>query len=338
MATLEKDFTATGVGTGLSVRNGDSFTYAVAGTFVGTVVLEKSGDGGLTWTTIATATGAASGTHRVETRDGQPVIARFRCSAFTSGTIETDIVDAAAATGDFGGGVITTTEAGATVTGTLAVTGAVTSGGVAVPTISSTSTLTNKTLTAPVLSGTLTGTYTLAGTPTITAPAITSPTVSGTGTIAASSLTATAAGFGGSTALTIGVDSTHGLQFKQIDEVVDLTALGANSLALTTPIPAGAVILSAQANIDELVVAGGTTVKVALGLAAGDVDKYGKSADLVLNTKFNTMADWAVLAAQEDIAVCGVTSDGSALGDTNISAGKVHVRIVYLQLASLANA
>jgi hypothetical protein len=344
MATLSKSFTAAGNGTGLSIVPDDKMTYDVSGTFVGTVVLERTLDAGATWTTITSATGAASGT--IHNQEAKTATYRFRCSAFTSGTIVTALADVAIVTEEFGNGVLGLADDGATVTGTLAVTSTITSGSVAVPTISSTSTLTNKTITAPVLGGTVTGTYTLAGTPTLTSPTINSPsiatpTVTGAGTFAdltGSGLALTKAGFAGSVALTIGEGSSNGFQIKQIDELVDLTALGATSVALTTPIPAGAVILSAQANVDELVVAGGTTVKVALGLAAGDVDKYGKTASLVLNQKINTLADWAVLSAQEDIAVCGVVTDGTTLGDSNITAGKVQVRIVYIELASMANA
>lgn len=331
MSTLSADFTAVGNGGAKQVLAGDKFSYLVEGTFVGTWVLQQSVDQGQTWQQLATGAATQTVTEVKPDTAGRPsVLVRFICSAFTSGTIETNLADVAVEVASFADGMLVLTEAGAEVAGTFAADGAITSGGVAVPTVSSTSTLTNKTLTSPVIN-----------TPSIATPSMSNPAMTGNGTFAdlvGSGLALTKAGFAGSVALTIGVDATHGLQFKQIDEVVDLSALGAKSKALTTPIPAGAVIISAQANIDELVVAGGTTVKVALGLAAGDVDKYGKSADLVLNTKFNTLADWAVLAAEEAIAVCGVTTDGSALGDSNITAGKVHVRIVYLQLASLANA
>src|SRR5687768_5609102 len=93
MATVSSDFTATGNGNQLYVRHGEKFDYAVAGTFVGTVVLEKSRDGGLNFEAITSATGSATGTVLVETPDRSGSIVRFRCSAFTSGTIETDLTD-----------------------------------------------------------------------------------------------------------------------------------------------------------------------------------------------------------------------------------------------------
>jgi len=148
----------------------------------------------------------------------------------------------------------------------------------------------------------------------------------------------TGASAAGETIATIGGAAAEGLNFKVIEETVDLTAAGAKYVAMTTPIPAGAVILSVQANIEVLVVAGGTTVKVALGPNGGDVDKYGITSDLTLNQKISTIPDWAVLASETAIDVCGVVTDGSALGDTNLSAGSVRVRIVYLELAALADA
>lgn len=138
--------------------------------------------------------------------------------------------------------------------------------------------------------------------------------------------------------LEFGRTDGKGLQIKVIDETVDLTAAGAKYKAMTTPVPAGAVILSVQANIEALVVAGGTTVKVGLGPNAGTVAKYGKSASLVKNQKINIIPDWAVLAGDEAIDVCGVVTDGTTLGDTNISAGSVRVRVVYLQTVSLVDA
>jgi len=92
-ATISKSFTATGASGDLSVKVGDSFTYAVSGTFVGTVVLQKSTNY-FTWETVATATGSASGTVIAESSNSNQVIYRFFCTAYTSGTIVTSMVDA----------------------------------------------------------------------------------------------------------------------------------------------------------------------------------------------------------------------------------------------------
>ena len=131
MTAVAKDFTATGVGNALSVKNGDSFTYAVAGTFVGTVKLQESRDGGSSWVTLVTATGVVSSTTRkVENGDGQGSMFRFQCTAFTSGTIETDLDDVSSVAQSFrdqdGTERLQVVEGGAKVVGTLEVTGAAT--------------------------------------------------------------------------------------------------------------------------------------------------------------------------------------------------------------------
>lgn len=93
MATASKSFTATGNGTQLLVRSGALFSYAITGTFVGTVILERTRDGGITWEVLATKTAPASATLLCETPDGGPAVHRFRCSAYTSGTIVTTLSD-----------------------------------------------------------------------------------------------------------------------------------------------------------------------------------------------------------------------------------------------------
>lgn len=85
----------TGTGTGTSAKAIGQYNIAVWGTFVGTVVLERSFDGGTTWLPVTTFGGAAiSFTGAVTTQDQQPepeVLTRLRCSAYTSGTINTRI-------------------------------------------------------------------------------------------------------------------------------------------------------------------------------------------------------------------------------------------------------
>ena len=94
MTTISKSFTATGSGASINIKGGDSFTYAVSGTFVGTVQIEESFDGGATWHTIGiSATGSASGTFIVAPKIAHSLY-RFTCTAYTSGTIVTSLVDA----------------------------------------------------------------------------------------------------------------------------------------------------------------------------------------------------------------------------------------------------
>lgn len=124
--------------------------------------------------------------------------------------------------------------------------------------------------------------------------------------------------------------------FGIIDEVVDLTGNAALYKAISEDVPAGAVILSVQANIDATVTGGSTTVKIGIGLNASDPDKYGLSGNLAQNTKINTTPALARLSADTTLDVCACATNGAA-GDTNITAGKVHVKIVYQLFADLAD-
>ena len=138
MATVSKSFTAVGVSAELLVRSGEQFTYAVSGTFVGTVVVESSNNGGLAYTPLVSATGSASGTVIVEDSARQNVRVRVRCSDYTSGTIVTALADVADDAGAIdairdaqGMVVFKAVDGGVKAPGTLEVTGASTFTGVA---------------------------------------------------------------------------------------------------------------------------------------------------------------------------------------------------------------
>lgn len=92
-SVVSKSFTAVGAGPSLSVKIGDSFTYAVSGTFSGTVLLQRSTNT-FTWSTVATATGATSGTVIAESNNANQVHYRFWCDAYVSGTIVTAMTEA----------------------------------------------------------------------------------------------------------------------------------------------------------------------------------------------------------------------------------------------------
>jgi hypothetical protein len=94
MATMSVSFTATGNGGAIAIKRGEKFTYEVSGTFVGTWVLESSESLG-SWTQVATGTAAGSGTVEVASAGSGELHYRFRCSAFTSGTIVTEIQEVA---------------------------------------------------------------------------------------------------------------------------------------------------------------------------------------------------------------------------------------------------
>lgn len=94
--TVSKSFSAVGVSDVLAVHVGQQFTYSVSGTFVGTVVLEKQDKGRGEWKPIApdvTATGSASGTLTAEEGGKSEARYRWRCSAYTSGTIVTSLAE-----------------------------------------------------------------------------------------------------------------------------------------------------------------------------------------------------------------------------------------------------
>ena len=82
MTVKVESFTGTANGTAFMVS--EDFDYSLSGTFVATVELQRTFDGGTTWRPAKTAlTAAAEGfcEHR-----GAPAQYRFACTAFTSGT------------------------------------------------------------------------------------------------------------------------------------------------------------------------------------------------------------------------------------------------------------
>lgn len=82
MAQVTKSFTAVSSGSGIYVREGALLDYSVSGTFVATIVLERTTNNGGTWETALSLSAAATGV--VEA----PVAAiyRMRATAYTSGT------------------------------------------------------------------------------------------------------------------------------------------------------------------------------------------------------------------------------------------------------------
>jgi hypothetical protein len=88
--TTSKSFTEAGNGPEHTARRGESLSWTVSGTFVGTVLLEQYIRGG--WSPLATLAGPASGTVLVGCNERMAYY-RFTCSEFTSGTIVTAIAD-----------------------------------------------------------------------------------------------------------------------------------------------------------------------------------------------------------------------------------------------------
>lgn len=147
-----------------------------------------------------------------------------------------------------------------------------------------------------------------------------------------------AAGVAAVAALLFGT-SAEGTNVSVIDEIVTTTNAVENNL--TNTVPAGAVILSVQGNLETLIVGDGTGddlgVKVGIGVTA-DPDKYGITSALTKNLKIDTIPDWAVLSGAETVCVKLAKTAGAAATEKFVAGGKVRVRIVYLTLASLANA
>lgn len=98
MATVSASFTAVGNGGSLLVKSGDNFSYTVSNTFVGTWILQRSTDNFASFKQVARGTSTASSV-LVENNDSDGVSAayRFRCEAYTSGTMDTSLVDGSAA-------------------------------------------------------------------------------------------------------------------------------------------------------------------------------------------------------------------------------------------------
>lgn len=95
MATASKSFTAVGNGVNLFAKHGSIITLNISGTWVATLVLERTRDAGLSYKTIATYTSnQTSIPFNVVTPDGSPATYRLRCSAFTSGTAVTTLQNA----------------------------------------------------------------------------------------------------------------------------------------------------------------------------------------------------------------------------------------------------
>lgn len=96
MATITTAYTATGNSAGLFVRDKQSYTYVVTGTFVATWIIESTYDQE-NYELVATGTGTqTSVTVIVNRNDSRNLFIRTRCSAFTSGTmtvVQADVAD-----------------------------------------------------------------------------------------------------------------------------------------------------------------------------------------------------------------------------------------------------
>jgi hypothetical protein len=166
-----------------------------------------------------------------------------------------------------------------------------------------------------------------------------------TGTIATPGYTYTAGAATPAVGLRFGATVTEGLEIKVYDETINLT--NAASTTTTLAVPSGAVILSAQANLQQEVVGDGTgdnlLAKVGLGVAANE-DKYGVTSALTKNLKVDTIPDWAV-SGGETLIIYGLKADGTTpcteafvADDPMGTRAQVRVRVVYAVTNSLDDA
>lgn len=147
------------------------------------------------------------------------------------------------------------------------------------------------------------------------------------------SITRTGGDTDGEVVQRFGAATTEGFEVVVVDKTVTLGAVA--GVAVFT-VPAGAIIKAVQANVATAATAGGTSVKIGVGVNA-DPDAYGKTTVLTANAKINTLLAPSVLSAEAAIEAFPCATDGSA-GDTAFTAGTLRVRIIYEQLASLADA
>lgn len=180
------------------------------------------------------------------------------------------------------------------------------------------------------------GNTAVAGNLSVTGTASLTGAASFTGAVTtAAALQSTNASATGAVAARIGPSATEGLEVVVVDKTVSPAAV---ETAVFT-VPAGAVILSVQGNVETALTGGGTTVTYSIGTAA-DPDKYGTPASdgLTVNTKSNSIPDWAVLGSAEAIVVTGAATGGASDGNTALTVGSVRVVIVYAQINSLDDA
>ncbi len=88
MTSISQAFTATGYSASLYLTDGWTATYTIAGTFVATLKLERTRNGGQSWEVLATYTGTKTSVLILE-----PGTYRWNCSAFTSGTATATLAD-----------------------------------------------------------------------------------------------------------------------------------------------------------------------------------------------------------------------------------------------------
>lgn len=97
-------------------------------------------------------------------------------------------------------------------------------------------------------------------------------------------------------------------------------------------------VIAAILEIQTLVVAGGNSTRVGIG-PVGTPVKYGVTADLLKNSKITTNVDLSSIApvSAEDVQVNMIQADGTTIGTTAATAGKVRLTLFYNEAGAYAN-
>jgi hypothetical protein len=141
-------------------------------------------------------------------------------------------------------------------------------------------------------------------------------------------------------AMRLGKTETEGYEIKVYDEVITLT--NAVTTATTLALPAGAIVLCAQANLESAVVGDASgddlLAKVGLGIA-GTVVKFGVTSGLTKNLKIDTIPASYAVSAGETLGIFGIKADGSTACTEKFVGGEtVRVRVAYAVPNSLDDA
>lgn len=96
MASVSSTFTGVGASSTLFVKGGERFRLSLTGTWVGTVLVEESNNGGHAWFEIGAYTANAAEDYAAKPFER---LIRLRCSAYTSGTATYSIANVVNALG-----------------------------------------------------------------------------------------------------------------------------------------------------------------------------------------------------------------------------------------------
>lgn len=143
------------------------------------------------------------------------------------------------------------------------------------------------------------------------------------------------------TSLLFGSTGLGGPRVRQLDETLLLTS--GVSKAMTTQIPAGAIILSVQGYVTTSITVGaGTTTTWSLGPAGGTVNAYGtagspSAADSLVAASKSWWLNAAMpsLASAKAVTVYAATTGGAGAGNGAFTAGYIRILVTYIDCNDL---